>query len=408
MIPKRLVKPSRPSNSEAISDVVVLVYDRHTQTIHSSQEMPKIKNNGQRSTRSGIFYRKVKQRGNNVIFYLISAYFYLYLFSFYMYSNPVKDWFYFTRRQRQGIVMLLILIFWVPIASKILESCKRARTIDTESFFREARTFEEQLAALEDISRQRRGSGDSTSHSQGKRPAGELQLTPFPFDPNTMSQAGWDSLGVPGYLGRTIGNYLAAGGSFRYREDLKRIYLMEDDIYRQLETFIQLPERPAMHMGRDKPGEAIDHRERPFYDRETLTININQADSTEMQQIRGIGPVFGRRIVRYRELLGGFHCTTQLLEVFGMDTVRFDQIKPYVITDTLNIRRLDLNQAAFADLVRHPYIDRAVANAILNLHKQHGPFMNTEEIKQSYLIDEEVWQRIAPYVTATKTVSRYQ
>lgn len=339
-----------------------------------------------------------------------------------MYNNPVKDWFYFTRRERQGIIMLLILIVLIPFLSQILEGCKRNQTIDMHSFFKEVQEFEDRLAGLKELSQQQKQSGRRTVRSSGRSPAEELQITPFPFDPNTLSPTEWDSMGVPAYLWRTIGNYLSAGGSFRYKEDLKRIYVMENEVYRQLEPFIQLPDRSAGYMRSEgaadakegegqsrqaglsgeehsQPIEDINYSKRYTREQKILTININQADSTEIQKISGIGPVFSRRIIRYRELLGGYHCTSQLLEVFGMDSVRFDQIKAHMIADTINIRRLDLNQAAFTDLVRHPYIDRPVANAILNLREQHGPFIVAEDIKQSYLIDEAVWYKIAPYVT---------
>ncbi len=35
-----------------------------------------------------------------------------------MYINPIKDWFYFTRQQRYGIILLLVLIIVVPVTGK--------------------------------------------------------------------------------------------------------------------------------------------------------------------------------------------------------------------------------------------------------------------------------------------------
>ena len=39
-----------------------------------------------------------------------------------------------------------------------------------------------------------------------------------------------------------------------------------------------------------------------------------------LKQIYGIGSVLSKRIVRHRDLLGGFHSKSQLLDVYAMDT----------------------------------------------------------------------------------------
>ncbi|MCX6268616.1 MAG: helix-hairpin-helix domain-containing protein [Bacteroidetes bacterium] len=56
-------------------------------------------------------------------------------------------------------------------------------------------------------------------------------------------------------------------------------------------------------------------------------VELNSADTFELQQLRGIGPGFARRIVNYRERLRGFYDKKQVLEVFGMDTSRYRLIE---------------------------------------------------------------------------------
>ncbi len=334
-----------------------------------------------------------------------------------MYLNPIKDWFYFSSWQRKGIIVLMSLIIIIPIAGRLIEARYRGRGFDEETFFRKLQAFEEYLAWLNEASEQHGQTDRHTQNINESKPAVPLQLRPVPFDPNTISQNEWENMGVPGYLARTIDNYLAAGGNFRYKEDLQRIYLMEDEIYHALEGFIQLPGRANRPSGNEISGSKTDnhttktsrsslantgeekHAKDLVAATGPLVININLADTTELQKIRGIGQVFSRRIVRYRELLGGYHCATQLLEVYGIDSARFDQIRDHVETGKGPVyNKLNLNQAEFGDLVRHPYIDRNIANAILNLRAQHGPFTSPDEIKRSYLIDELTWAKVAPYV----------
>lgn len=336
-----------------------------------------------------------------------------------MYSNPVKDWFYFSRRQRAGIIVMLILLAVVPVLAGLLGRTVRHQTIDHDWFVKEISLFREALARMEEEAESR---GRERSPEGGAAYAHRLaapELTPFPFDPNVIDQEDWERMGLSARLARSIGNFLSAGGSFRYKEDLQRMYLMDDLTYEQLAGYILLPERPVSSSSgerptrRDSSGPGSDSgliadvaaHKSPERDisgirppAEPLIININTADSLELIRIRGIGPAFSRRIIQYRERLGGYHDVSQLLEVFGMDTTRFEQIREYLVTDSMHIRRINLNEAEFGDLVRHPYIDRNTASAILNMRRQHGPFATPEEIKRSYLLNDSIWERIRLYI----------
>ncbi len=177
-----------------------------------------------------------------------------------------------------------------------------------------------------------------------------------------------------------------------------RNYLAELQEQREL----QQQQQPTFRRDSPRPQKPEDksggkHGERSEV---PLVIHLNTTDSVELQQIRGIGPAFGRRIVLYRELLGGYHCISQLLEVYGMDSTRYATVKHHLVTDTLAIEKININEAMFGDLVRHPYIDRDLANAILRLREQHGPFTTIGELKRSYLIDNQTLHRIRIYLSA--------
>jgi DNA uptake protein ComE-like DNA-binding protein len=344
-----------------------------------------------------------------------------------------KDFLYFTSAQRNGIRVLLVLILLVVSMPPLYRRMRPLPPAD----------FSPYMPLVEALKEQQRGdagresgtalpaSGEArtgTGASAGSR--GEPVLTPSPFDPNELSAEEWEGMGLPGYVGRSIRNYLSAGGRFRYREDLKRIYLMEEDWYHQLEPFISLPRRP----GSGKPGRAGDGtadgmardagaREGVTPDREDgagpegkpkaaeretrrspapekqLQIDINRADTALLQTIRGIGPTFSRRITAYRDLLGGYLGLDQLLEVYGLDSARWEQVRDHILIDTTAIRRINLNECSFAELLRHPYIDRNLAGALTALVRQHGPLSGVSEIRRSHLVDETTYRRIAPYLS---------
>lgn len=127
-------------------------------------------------------------------------------------------------------------------------------------------------------------------------------------------------------------------------------------------------------------------------------IDLNAADSLALVSLNGIGPVFAARIIKYRALLGGFYKKEQLKEVYGFDEEKYNLVAPHVAVK-LPVVKINLNTCTFKELNKHPYIEYEVTKAIFNLKKKLGKFQSVEEIKQVDLVSEELYNKIAPYLT---------
>lgn len=136
----------------------------------------------------------------------------------------------------------------------------------------------------------------------------------------------------------------------------------------------------------------------PVQRRAALVVELNSADSLDLVQLYNIGPVFARRILRYRERLGGFCSVEQLKEVYGMDSVRYGSLLPYVRIDTTQIHRIDINSASLDQLKRHPYLDYYQAKAIVQLRDKVGPFQEVEDLRNIPTIEIATYNKIAPYL----------
>jgi competence ComEA-like helix-hairpin-helix protein len=133
--------------------------------------------------------------------------------------------------------------------------------------------------------------------------------------------------------------------------------------------------------------------------REVIVIDLNSADTFELQRLRGIGSSFAKRIVFYRERLGGFVDKAQLLEVFGMDTARFNGIKANLTVTAYPIHKINLNNVTFKDLMKHPYFSFTLTKAIILYRKDHKIFKNTGELRNVQGINDSVFAKMKNYVT---------
>ena len=126
-------------------------------------------------------------------------------------------------------------------------------------------------------------------------------------------------------------------------------------------------------------------------------ININEADSVAWVALPGIGPGFSKRILSFRERLGGFASAEQLKEVYGIDTLWVKQHVLKLLVGKGVYRPLYVNRAIWNEF-RHPYLPYSQAKVVLNYRKQHGVIVDFETLVQIKLIDPLVWERLRPYL----------
>jgi DNA uptake protein ComE-like DNA-binding protein len=119
--------------------------------------------------------------------------------------------------------------------------------------------------------------------------------------------------------------------------------------------------------------------------REGTVVELNTADTVILKKVPGIGTTFAKRIIGYRNLLGGYYSVTQLSEVYGIDEDKYNALTPWFSADPSLIFRLNVNKLSQDSLRRHPYIDYGQAKIIVQLRRQKGKLAGWENL---LLLDE--------------------
>ncbi|MEO6852242.1 MAG: helix-hairpin-helix domain-containing protein [Mucilaginibacter sp.] len=129
-----------------------------------------------------------------------------------------------------------------------------------------------------------------------------------------------------------------------------------------------------------------------------VIIELNAADSAKLTELNGIGPSFAKRIISYRKRLGGFYRKDQLMEVFGLDSSMYSDLKGQVSADPSRIRKINVNTATFEALSRFPYLSYKQANAVIRFREQHGDYEALTDLKNIAIMDDKTLSKIAPYI----------
>jgi competence ComEA-like helix-hairpin-helix protein len=127
-------------------------------------------------------------------------------------------------------------------------------------------------------------------------------------------------------------------------------------------------------------------------------IDLNRADSAELLPLPGIGPVYAGRIIKYRNLLGGFISVDQLQEVYGISDETMDKIRGKVYADTSAIRKIRLDSASFSELLRHPYLNLENVKAILDFRDFTGIIQSPQELQDNSIFPDTLLLRVIPYL----------
>ena len=251
------------------------------------------------------------------------------------FKNFLHEYFTFNRRERNGVFVLLSIILLLILYLSFADYFYSAEKIDFSRFEKEINEFEAEQKKL----------ADSIS---------EMRTHYFTGDPIVSDSNKTES-----------------------NDSKEKNFHTSQKVYQK-----KTKNGNFLFLGRSK-GERIE---------------LNSADTIELKKIKGIGSVFAKRIVKFRDALGGFVTKEQLLEVYGLDRERFDLISLQITLEDAHIKKININSASVYDLEKHPYINKRLAVAIFTHRTTVGDYTNVKDINTLVLTDEKLYDKIAPYL----------
>jgi len=209
------------------------------------------------------------------------------------------------------------------------------------------------------------------------------------FDPNTYKIKDWMNLGLSEKQSAVVLKFTVRG--IYSNEDLKRVFVISDELFFLIKDSTFYPER--------KNDSFVDYKKIIKEESKKELLQLNLASEEEFLILKGVGPFFAKQIIKKRIELGGFVSKEQLLEVWKMDEEKFLIIKDQIIIDQSLIHKISLNRVSIDELKIHPYIRWNIANSIIKMREQRKGFQSIDEIKESVLINEELFEKLKPYLS---------
>ncbi len=310
--------------------------------------------------------------------------------SYYRIKNSIKDYFTFTKSERNGIrVLFIILIILMGCLYYTNFISPPSTKVDVAAFEKEIKAFEASLTLKkENVFAVKDSVSKEYFHEK------EIPVSLFAFNPNNLAEEQWKKLGVQEWIVKRIKNYETKGGHFRKKEDLKKIYSMPPNLYQKLEPYIQFAAADTLSKINYSNTTASTKKEEPV----NLLIDINLADETELDALPLIGASRAKAIITYRNKLHGFAFKEQLREVWSIDDTVYNAIVNHIELKAKVIQPININTSDSKQLY-HPYINYQLSKLIMSYRAAHGDYKNIEEIKKLPLVNGDLYAKLAPYLT---------
>ena len=293
----------------------------------------------------------------------------------------IKEWFTFSRSERQGIWVLLFIVVCAVVVAKMYP--EPTVTLADPTLIAEANRINNLIKE------------DSTySYSEPTPPTHEsksVALSLSLFNPNSVTQEQLQSMGLPETAIKSLIGYRSSGGVFRKPEDIQRLYGLSPELSAKLIPYLTIPDSLKKKDYGFKKRDSLLYQAR-------FPIEINGADTTSLILLKGIGSTLSKKIIAYRNRLGGFYSSDQLLEIYGLHGETILQMKDQFTIDTTKLVKWSINILPPDSMAKHPYLSRYQANAIGFYRKKVGKIRSVDELVRNRILPANVGQKLRPYI----------
>jgi len=313
-------------------------------------------------------------------------------------NQKIRYWFRafltMNKSQQRGTIILSVVVVVLFVFQYFLPVNNQTDTAEIHTFQKEIESFRQNQQEISDsISIENLQNSGKLSLEQARQ-----KLHPFRFNPNNLPVDDWKKLGLTDKQIKSIKKYESKGYRFYSKEDFGRLYCISDAEYAVLMPYIFIPEED-----RQVPGDFETAYSRPKHKKKARKIvyekiEINSSDSARLVDGLRLPSWLAVRIIKYRNLVGGFYDATQLVDVYGFDSSRIKQLARYIEVDTTRIITLNINSGDFKKISGHPYFSKQIAREIINYRLEKGPFTNKHQLVDEGIVSEALYQKIRHYI----------
>jgi competence ComEA-like helix-hairpin-helix protein len=267
----------------------------------------------------------------------------------------MKSHFTFTKKQRNGIFLLLLIILVMQLGIFLSSTSNK---ISIESSL-EIESFQQEIDSVKAI---------KIKDSKPKV---------YPFNPNFITDYKGYSLGMSTDEIDRLLKFRAQDKWVNSAEQFQEVTQVSDSLLAEISTYFKFPEWVTNSKPKSYQTNSYNNKPKSFSEK----IDLNKATASQLQKVNGVGEGYSKRIVAYREKYGGFIAEIELIEVYGLSPEVIQRInEQFTVKTPRPIEKYDLNSATKEQLVTIPYMDYEVVHHIIEQRILRDGFKSLDEL----------------------------
>ncbi|MDB2462769.1 helix-hairpin-helix domain-containing protein [Algibacter sp.] len=270
----------------------------------------------------------------------------------------LKSHFTFSKQQRNGIFLLLILIVISQCAYFFISFESQDIEVDEE----ELANFTKEIDSLKLV------------EIEARKPK------TYPFNPNYITDFKGASLGMTNEEIDRLLAFRKQGKWINSTKQFQEVTKISDSLLNTISPYFKFPEWVTQAKPKTNTSHSYNNKSKTFSQKKDL----NTATAQQLQKVNGIGKVFSDRIIKYRnKSVGGFIADIQLQDVYGLTPEVIEEItKQFTVKTPKIVRKINVNTATVNNLVTIPHIDYDVAHNIIEQRILKEGFSSINELKK--------------------------
>tara|TARA_Y100000385_G_scaffold287996_1_gene353543 strand:- start:4173 stop:5048 length:876 start_codon:yes stop_codon:yes gene_type:complete len=273
--------------------------------------------------------------------------------------EKIKSHFVFNRSQRNGILLLIFFTSGYLVLNYYVDFSKES-LLDINS--KEVIAIQKELDSLRTI------------EIESKKPK------VFPFNPNFLS----DFKGyVLGMSTEEIDRLLAFRKENKWInsvKDFKKVTKVSDSLLNKISPYFKFPDWISNSKSKKnylKKG----FKEKTFQQK----VDLNITTQEQLEKVNGIGKVKSKKIIDYRNKLGGFSDDIQIYQLYGLDYQLINKVlNEFTVKTPKEIIKMNFNSISASDIATIPGISFDLAKRIWEyriLNEQIESFSQLQNIE---------------------------
>ena len=188
----------------------------------------------------------------------------------------------------------------------------------------------------------------------------------YPFNPNFITDYKGSKLGMSVAEIDRLLDFRKTNQYVNSASEFQKVTQISDSLLKAISPYFKFP---------DWVNKRVTNNFKP-YDKKTenrVIIDINLATKEDLIKVYGIGPALSDRILKQKELFGGFVSMNQLDDIWGLQPEVIENLNKYFEVTTLpKIKKIDINNSSIKELMLFPYFKYSLAKAIVTYRSMNG------------------------------------